>query len=141
MDRVLLVDDEVEFTATLAERMRARGLEVETADNGALAVEKARARTFDAIVLDFAMPGMNGIETLQALLETNPDLQVILLTGQGTVLTAVEATKLGAMDFLEKPTDIETLIEKIRTARARRLDLAEERSESDIEDILSRRGW
>jgi DNA-binding NtrC family response regulator len=131
----------VEFTAALAERMRARGLEVDTADNGALAVEKARARTFDAIVLDFAMPGMNGIETLQALLETNPDLQIILLTGQGTVQTAVEATKLGAMDFLEKPTDIDTLLAKIRKARSKRLELAEQRTESEIEDILSRRGW
>jgi DNA-binding NtrC family response regulator len=140
-DRVLLVDDEVEFVETLAERMRARGLEVDVALSGAEALEKARARSFDAIVLDLAMPGMDGIETLRRLREGNPDLQIILLTGQGTVRTAVEATKLGAMDFLQKPADIQTLLEKIREARANRLSVVGERSQNEIAEILRRRGW
>ena len=140
-DKVLLVDDEVEFVNTLAERMSARGLEADTANSGDEALRKAAARTYDAIVLDLAMPGMDGLETLRRLRESNPDLQIILLTGQGTIQTAVEATKLGAMDFLEKPADIQTLLEKIRTARANRLQLTEERSAVEIEDILSRRGW
>ncbi|MGD8699922.1 MAG: response regulator, partial [Gemmatimonadales bacterium] len=113
---VLLVDDEEDFVEVLAERLEARGLTVDTAANGELALEKAGKRPFDAIVLDMAMPGMNGIETLQALLQINPDLQVILLTGRATLGQAVESMKLGSLDFLEKPVDIETLVTKIAEA-------------------------
>ncbi|HEY3357667.1 MAG TPA: response regulator [Polyangia bacterium] len=121
IDRVLLVDDEVEFVETLAERLRARGLEVEVALTGPAAVKQAEAARFDAVVLDFAMPGgMDGIATLKALLAATPDLQVMLLTGQATIKTAIDATRLGAVDILEKPLDIATLLEKIREARARR---------------------
>lgn len=140
-DKVLLVDDEVEFVETLAERMTARGLEVDFTHSGDGAVEMAAQNTYDAIVLDLAMPGMDGMETLRHLRAEHPDLQIILLTGQGTIQTAVEATKLGAMDFLEKPTDIQQLIDKIKAARVKRVKLAEQRSAADIEDILSRRGW
>ncbi len=140
-DNVLLVDDEVEFVETLAERMRARGLQVDTAYNGDEALKKTAEKKYDAIILDLAMPGMDGMEVMQRLREENPDRQIILLTGQGTVKTAVEATKLGAMDFLEKPTDIETIIEKIKEARANRLTLESKRSEEEIADILKRRGW
>ena len=140
-DRVLLVDDEVEFVQTLAERMTARGLNVDTAHSGDVAIEKAAGTTYDAVVLDLAMPGMDGIETLRHLREAHPDLQIILLTGQGTIAKAVEATKLGAKDFLEKPADIKVLLEKIRSARAKRLELADEQTASEIEDILARRGW
>lgn len=140
-DHVLLVDDEVEFTETLAERMRARGLLVDTAASGEEALQKVAEQRFDAIVLDLAMPGMDGIETLQALREANPEMQIIMLTGQGTVESAVEATKLGALDYLQKPTDIGTLLEKIKEARANRLALLDERTGHEINDILKRRGW
>jgi len=140
-DKVLLVDDEVEFVETLAERMRARGLEVDYTHSGDGAVEETSKHSYDAIVLDLAMPGMDGMETLRHLRTNHPDLQIILLTGQGTIKAAVEATKLGAMDFLEKPTDIKLLIEKIKAARVKRMQLDEERAATDIEDILSRRGW
>ena len=140
-DTVLLVDDEVEFVDTLAERMRSRGLQVDTAYNGEEAFIRISEKKYDAIVLDLAMPGMNGMEVLEKLRDENPDRQIILLSGQGTVKTAVEASKLGAMDFLEKPTDIETIIEKIREARANRMALDSKRSEKEIADILKRRGW
>jgi DNA-binding NtrC family response regulator len=140
-DKVLLIDDEVEFVDALAERLRTRGLEVETATCGEEGVEKARNTEFHAVILDFAMPGMDGIETLKAIHETNPDLQIMLLTGQATIKAAVEATRLGAVDVLEKPTDITTLLEKIRDARARYLKAKEERSEDQVKDILEKRGW
>lgn len=140
-DRVLLVDDEVEFVETLAERMRARGLDVQTANSGSEALAKVTGRSFDAVVLDLAMPGMDGIETLERLREIDPDLQIMLLTGQGTVPAAVEATKLGAMNVFEKPTDIEVLIEKIREARVNKIMLAEKKSRDEIDDILTRKGW
>ena len=140
-DKVLLVDDEVEFVETLAERMLARGLDVDTAHSGDQAIAKAAKKTYDAIVLDLAMPGMDGLETLTHLMAAHPHLQIILLTGQGTIKTAVEATKLGAKDFLEKPAEIDVLLEKIRTARAERLKLQRQQAADDIGDILSRRGW
>lgn len=140
-ERVLLVDDEVEFVEALAERMRSRGLEVETATSGPEALDKARRTTFDAVVLDLAMPGMDGIETLRCLLADHPDLQVMLLTGQGTVRNAVEATRLGAVDVFEKPTEVNTLVARIREARAARLAREDRRTQGEIEDILRSRGW
>jgi DNA-binding NtrC family response regulator len=140
-ERVLLVDDEVDFVAALAERLRARGLEVETASSGPEALERAGHGTFDAVVLDLAMPGMDGLETMRLLLADHPDLQVMLLTGQGTVRTAAEATRLGAVDVFEKPTDVETLAARIRAARAERLTRKDQRAQAGIEEILRARGW
>jgi DNA-binding NtrC family response regulator len=138
---VLLVDDEEEFVDVLAERLEARGLTVDTAANGELALEKAGKRPFDAIVLDMAMPGMDGIQTLKGLLKINPDLQVILLTGRATLGQAVEAMKLGALDFLEKPVDIETLVAKIEEAATKRSSLKDKRIEDKLSDIMRKKGW
>ncbi len=138
---VLLVDDEVDFVDVLAERLEARGLRVETAGDGPTALAKAREQAFDAIVLDMAMPGMDGIETLTGLLEINRDLQVILLTGQATLRQAVDAMKLGALDFLEKPVDIDVLTATIENAATRRTELDDERVQQKISDILKQKGW
>lgn len=126
-DRVLLIDDEIEFVGVLAERLRARGLEVEVAYSGMDGVKKSQVTKFDAVVLDFAMPGMDGLATLRALMAGTPDLEVMLLTGQATIKTAMEATRLGAVDILEKPLDITTLMEKIREAHERHVSRAAER--------------
>ncbi len=133
-DRVLLVDDEAEFVETLAERLHARGLEVEVALTGMEGIAKAQATRFDLVVLDFAMPGMDGVATLRALRAASPDLQVILLTGQPTIKAAVEATRLGAVEFLEKPMDIATLMERIHDARVRRVAQADERVRQVVGD-------
>jgi len=138
---VLLVDDEVDFTATLAERLETRGLDVDVSSNGPEAIERVREKTYDALVIDLAMPGMDGIETMKRLLAGNPDLQVILLTGRGTIRKGVEAVSSGAMEFLEKPADIDLLLEKIEKARANRVLLTEERVEETITNILRTKGW
>jgi len=139
--RVLLVDDEEDFTATLAERLVTRGLDVDVSSNGPEAIERVRDKTYDALVLDLAMPGMDGIETMKRLLAINPDLQVILLTGRGTVRKGVEAMSSGAMEFLEKPADINLLLTQIEKARANRVVLTEKRVEETITNILRTRGW
>ncbi len=138
---VLLIDDEEDFTATLAERLETRGLDVDVSSNGPDAIERVHDKTYDALVLDMAMPGMDGIETLKRLLADNPDLQVILLTGRGTVRKGVEAMSSGAMEFLEKPADIDLLLKQIEKARANRVLLTEERVEETITDILRTKGW
>ncbi len=140
-DRILVVDDEVEFADTLAERLRTRGLEVDVVHNGNDALAKVRERPYDALILDFAMPGMDGIETLKKLVAQTPDVQVMLLSGHATIKTAVEASKLGAIDILEKPTDIETILEKIRQARTNRIGVCEKRLQEGVDSILKRRGF
>ena len=140
-EKILLVDDDIEFTDVLSERMASRGLRVDTAADGATAVSKVNESSYDAIILDLAMPGMDGIETLKTLLKRQPDLQVILLTGHATVEKGVEAVKLGAMDFLEKPTSIEKLVEKIKQAKTRKMVLVENKIEDEITKILREKGW
>lgn len=139
--KVLLVDDEVDFVDVLADRLEARGLKVWKTHNGPDALAAARETVFDAIVLDMAMPGMNGIETLEGLLEINPDLQVILLTGKATLEQAVAAIRIGALDLLEKPAEIDDLVAKIELAATRRWSLEEKRIEEKVSDIMRKKGW
>jgi DNA-binding NtrC family response regulator len=139
--KVLLVDDEVDFVDVLADRLEARDLTVFKANSGEAALALAEGRTFDAIVLDMAMPGMNGIETLERLLEINPDLQVILLTGRATLEQAAAAIRIGALDLLEKPAQIDTLVAKIELAATRRWSLEEKRIEERVADIMRKKGW
>jgi len=139
--KVLLVDDEADFVDVLADRLAARDLEVFKANSGAAALALAEERTFDAILLDMAMPGMNGIETLERLLEINPDLQVILLTGRATLEQAAAAIRTGALDLLEKPAEIDTLVAKIELAATRRWSLEEKRIEERVADIMRKKGW
>jgi DNA-binding NtrC family response regulator len=138
---VLLVDDEEDFVAALAERLEVRGLRVETAGSGEAALAKARARAYDAVLLDMAMPGLNGLDTLRGLLAINPDLQVILLTGRATLQQGVEAMKLGALDLLEKPADITLLVTRIDDAARRRSALDDRRVEERVRGILHKKGW
>ena len=140
-ENVLLVDDELEFTQVLSERMKSRGVDVDIAASGREALEKVRDKSYDAIVLDLSMPEMDGIETLKHLIEDHPDLQVILLTGYATIEKGIEAIKLGAMDFLEKPAEIQKLLEKIGEAKANKMLLVEKRVEEKIKGILETKSW
>lgn len=140
-EKILLVDDEEEFVRILAERMEARGMRVTVAFSGDGAIAEAGTSDFDAVVLDLAMPGKDGIETLKELLRINGDLQVILLTGHATVDKGVQAIKLGARDFLEKPLDFEKLLQKISNAAAAKAHLVQQKSAQEIHNILKKKGW
>ena len=139
--KILLVDDEKAFTEVLSERMEARGFSVEIADSGPVAIKKVKEKSYDAIILDLAMPEMDGIDVLKILLNENPDLQIIFLTGHATLEKGIEAVKLGAVDFMEKPVDIDTLLEKVNEAKSKRDLLSEKASENNIKDILKKKGW
>ena len=139
--RVLIVDDEKAFSAVLAERMTTRGLQVDTVESGDEALTQITKATYDAVILDLAMPRLDGIETLKRMLDICPDLQVILLTGQATVEKGIEAVKQGAMEFLEKPADIHLLVEKIEKARDNKTLLFEKRMEDAVSDIIKKKGW
>lgn len=140
-EKVLLVDDEKDFVDTLAERLRTRGMEVSATDSPVEALRRAEKENFDAVILDLNMPEMDGIETLARMKERNPDLQVILLTGQATVEKGVAAMKLGAMDFLEKPIDLKVLSERIKKAHVKKMIIVEKKAEKKIKEIIGTRPW
>lgn len=116
--RILLIDDEMEFVTTLAERLEIRGFSTTTAGDGETALALIRKHTFDVVILDLFMPGMNGLETLKHIRQMVPGLPVILLTGHGSTREGMEGMRLGAMDYLMKPLAIEDLMEKLQEAIA-----------------------
>lgn len=139
--KVLLVDDEEDFLTTLAERLEARGLKVSTANNGENALASIEANAFDLVVLDLAMPGLDGLETLKRIKARQPEAEIIMLSGQGSIRTSIEAMKLGACDFLQKPVDIGELMNKISEAKEKRMLMLESKSVAEIEKILHTKGW
>ena len=139
-EKVLLVDDEKEFLEVMSERMKARGMKVTTTESADQALSIIEKESFDAIVMDFQMPGMDGMDALKAIKNKKPELQIILLTGYATVEKTVEAMKVGATDFLEKPADLEALAKKIKNAKAEKMLIVEKQTEEKIKDILQRFG-
>jgi len=119
--KLLIVDDEARFLATLARRLSRRGFQVITAADGPEAVAMARQEKFDIALLDLKMPGMDGGEVLARLKAEHSFLEAIIITGHGTLESAVELTKLGAFGYLPKPYELERLVETIRQAYQARL--------------------
>lgn len=139
--KVLLVDDEEEFITSLSERLEMRGLSVTTAIRGIDALNLIEEKEFDAIILDLSMPGMDGLETLRRIRESNPEAEIIILTGHGSIKTSIEAMKLGAEDYLEKPVDLPELLSKIKAAKDKRVMILEKQSQDEIERILKSKFW
>ncbi len=140
-EKVLIIDDEKDFIDSLGERMRVRGMDVTAETSPTKALSLVEEKSFDAVVLDLQMPEMDGLETLKILKAKKPEIQVILLTAHATLEKGIEAMKLGAMDLLEKPTDLSVLAEKIQTAQAKKMILVEKKSEDRIKDIMGSKAW
>lgn len=113
---ILIVDDESSILQSLSGLLSDEGFEVTGAANGYEALKIVDARSPDLVLLDVWMPGIDGIETLKEIKKDNPYVQVIIITGHGTIETAVRATKLGAFDFIEKPLSIDKVIVAINNA-------------------------
>jgi len=139
-DKVLLVDDEIDFLEVMSQRMKARGLEITTAESAEQAISIIEKKSFDAVIMDFQMPGMNGMEALKIIKNNKPEMQVILLTAYATIEKTVEVIKAGAMDLLEKPADIDALIDKIKKAKRDKELQIEKQTEERVQDILNRFG-
>ena len=118
---LLIVDDEQAFTEILCQRLTRRGFIIKTATDGMMALRQLQEDTsIEVVILDIAMPGMNGIETLKAIKKDHALTEVIMLTGQATVDTAVESIRIGAFNYLLKPCEIEDLLANIEEALKRR---------------------
>ncbi|MEW6667025.1 MAG: response regulator [Thermodesulfobacteriota bacterium] len=118
--RILVVDDEKEFALALSERLALRGYQVNSCFSGGDAVEAVRGEEYDVVILDVAMPGMDGIETMREIKKWQPLLEVILLSGRATVETAIEGLRRGAFDYMKKPCETDELLMKINDAHARK---------------------
>ncbi len=139
-EKVLLVDDEIDFLEVMSQRMKARGLEISTVESAEQAISIIEKKSFDAVVMDFQMPGMNGMEALKIIKNNKPEMQIILLTAYATIEKTVEVIKAGAMDLLEKPADIDALIDKIKKAKREKELHIEKQTEERVKDILNRFG-
>ncbi len=139
-EKVLIVDDDKDFLEVMSERLIARGIEVSTSETAEDALKRIDKELFDVIILDLQMPGINGIDALKQIKEKHEALQVIMLTGHATVEKGVEAIKLGAMDFIEKPADIDTLSKKIKKARKNKMLIMDKMDYERVMEVLQRFG-
>lgn len=139
--KVMLVDDETEFLDALSQRLEIRGMKVTGVTSGEEAVQVAEKEDFDAIILDLSMPKMDGLETLKQIKEHHPEAEIIMLTGHGTIKSSVEALKLGAEDFMEKPVEIKDLLQKIEQAKEKRILVLQKESKKHVEAIIHSKSW
>lgn len=113
-EKILLVDDEKEFLDAMTARLESRSISVTTASSAQEAIEWVRKDLFDAVIMDYQLPGMDGLNAIEQIKNADPDSRVILLTGFATVEKRSEAIKRGALDLLEKPVDLFILTQKIK---------------------------
>lgn len=140
---VLVVDDEEAFAQALAERLEMRELKAEAVFSGEDALTRLQklGTGIDVVILDVLMPGMGGVEALREIKKGWPLIEVIMLTGNATVETAIEGMKLGAFDYLMKPYEIEELMEKLEKAYRRKKEQEDRIQQAEIKTIIKRRGW
>ncbi|MBN8588561.1 MAG: sigma-54-dependent Fis family transcriptional regulator [Rhodothermia bacterium] len=119
LKHLLIVDDERAIRRTLREILEFEGYAIDEAEDGVAALEKMRKGRYDMALLDIKMPKMDGLEVLKTIASEQPELPIVMISGHGNVETAVESTRLGAVDFLEKPPDLNRLLVTIRNALVR----------------------
>lgn len=125
MASILIIDDERPIRTTLRDILEYEKIKVEEAETGHKGVELFQKKEFDVVLCDIKMPGMDGIEVLEKLQQINPDVPVIMISGHGTIDTAVESLKKGAYDYISKPPDLNRLLVSVRNALDRK-DLVKE---------------
>jgi DNA-binding NtrC family response regulator len=134
--KIMLVDDEKDFVEMLSLRLKENEENVIAAYNGQECLDILEKTPVDVIILDVKMPGMDGIETLKQIKKRHPLVEVILLTGHGTIQSAVEGMKLGAFDFLLKPADFKELTEKLNNAKKRKKEQMERIQKAEAAILL-----
>jgi len=134
---LLIVDDEERFLSTTKALLDKRGINTFTASNGPHAMEILDSQPIDVVILDVKMPGLDGVEVLRVIKKRHPLIEVIMLTGHASAESAVEGLSLGAFDYLMKPCDIQTLIEKVNQAQAKKESAETAARKTKIDKIIS----
>jgi DNA-binding NtrC family response regulator len=134
--KVLLVDDEMVFTTNMSKLLNNRGYRVRAVNNGDAAIQALEKESFDVVVLDLKMPGMDGITTLKEIKKLGLFTETLILTGHGSIDTALEAIKLGAYDYLTKPCGIEELVNKIEGAWEKKDDAEKKDIQEKIQKVV-----
>lgn len=124
---ILVVDDECGIRQSLKGVLEDEGFDVETAASGEDCLKHLEARSYGCILLDVWLPGMDGLETLQRIRDFYPETAIIMISGHANIETAVKATKMGALDFIEKPLHLEKTIQTVRLALSQHKIEAENR--------------
>lgn len=117
---VLVVDDEQEFRDMTIKRLSKRDIIAEGAENGEMAIQRIKCGDIDVVLLDVKMPGMGGVEALRQIKQIKPLIEVVMLTGHASVESGIDGMKLGAFDYLMKPMEFESLLEKLSAAYERK---------------------
>ena len=133
--KVLLVDDEETLLEYMSKRLLREGFTVKMTFSGEEALEAAKTDNFDVAVVDLKMPGIDGVETQKSLKTIQPYLQCIVLTGHGSIDTALESGQQDAFRYLLKPVDYENLLENIREAFQKKLEIQGLRFREQVEEI------
>ena len=144
MSNILIIDDEKAIRKTLTEILSYEGYKIDEASDGEEGLRKFRERLFDVVLCDIKMPKLDGLEFLDKAREVNPDVPVIMISGHGTIETAVEAVKKGAYDYISKPPDLNRLLITIRNAKDKTNLVAEtkvlKRKVSKVEEMIGESG-
>jgi len=139
--RVLLVDDEKDYINSLSKQLTVRNYDVTAVYKGDEALNMIQKSSFDVILLDVSMPGKDGIETLRLIKKIDQLVQVIMLTGNVTVEKAIAGMKIGAYDFLMKPTSIDEIVNKIKEVYEVKMQHEKRIHQAEIDNIVAHRGW
>jgi two-component system response regulator RegA len=110
MERILVIDDDETFNSVLTRALGRRGLEAEGVTDGDVALQLARHSPPDGVVLDLNLAGSSGLALIEPLLAINPECRIVVLTGYASIATAVDAIKLGAMQYLAKPVEVDAIV-------------------------------
>ncbi len=135
--RLLFVDDEEDFTIYMAKRLQKRDLEVDSFTDPLQALEQTEGKEYDVALLDLKMPGIDGEELLRRLKERDPRMEVIVLTGHGTVQSAASASRSGANEYLLKPCDFDELVAAITNAYSKRLRSVRTDRAEELDKLLA----
>jgi DNA-binding NtrC family response regulator len=133
---ILIVDDEEQFLTSISKRLSVRGFNVIAVDRGEKAIAAAQKNPMDIALVDLKMPGINGEETLKALKKAHKWMEIVILTGHGSIESAVECTQSGAYSYLQKPCELEKLLEVLTSAYKKKVMNRKNIDEKKMDELL-----